>query len=373
MGVAFLKFNARGVDVQVDELGHVHPHAFKQFLGFFAGDVAFFNVLFVQGVQVLVHAAIGNDGAGLLLDAREHLHKPLALHGFAEAAGRVCGHMIAGFGDLEQLGLTLGVAFLGGQFAGQIGVALGPDHDGIAHHDHGFEEGLFVPQIHRVGQVKGGKLVAGFLLNIEEAALDDLFVVRHPLKGRAVRRSFAHHKFGLEAAFVHIGDVADFGGQGFVKVFVVGLAFPVGGDLFHNNLDVFLRNLEGALVAVFEVGQHLAVKVAVNFGVQNAVAAKLAHAASNKLVGGDVDGHLFGNVLEGLGPAQGQQFAFGFTHGFGEILGAFNVHMGQGKLVLFQNAINALTTITVNAFINNAIFLRGHAATALTHDETPEW
>ena len=285
----------------------------------------------------------------------------------------MCGHVIADFGDLEQFGLTLGIAFLGGQFAGQIGVALGPDHDGIAHNDHGFEERLFVPQVNRVGQVKCGQLVAGFFLNIEKAAFDDLFIIRHPLKGRAVRRGFAHHKLGLEAAFVNIGDIADFCGQGLVEVFVVGLAFPVGGNLFHNNLDVFLRNLEGALVAVFEVGQHFAVKVAVDFGVQNAVTPKLAHAASNKLVGGDVNGHLLGNILEGLGPAQGQQFAFGFTHGFGEILGAFNVHMGQGKLVLFQNAINALAAIPVNAFINNAIFLRGHAATALTHDETPEW
>ena len=154
---------------------------------------------------------------------------------------------------------------------------------------------------------------------------------------------------------------------------MVGLAFPVGSNLFHNNLDVFLRDLEGALVAMLQVGQHFAVKVAVDFRIQNAVTAKLAHAASNKLVGGNVDGDFFGHVFQGLGPAQGQQFAFGFAHGFGEILGALNVHVGKAELVLFQNAVNALAPFTVNAFIDNAFFLGGHAATALTHDETPEW
>ena len=365
--VAFLEFVARGVDVQVDELSHIHPHAFQKFAGLFTGHAAFFDVLLVVGVQVLVHAAVGNDGAGLLFDAGEHLHEPLALHRFAERAGGVRGHAFAHFGDGQKLGLALGIRFFGRKPAGQFHMAAGPDHDGVAHDDHGFIEGLLFPQVHGVRQIQGRQALLRFILDVDEAALNHLAVVRNPLQGGTVGGGFGHHELGLQAAFVVVRHAADLRGNDLVQMFMVGLAFPVGGDFFHDDLLVGIGNLEGALRAMVQIAQHFAVEVAVDFRIQNAVTAELAHAAGEKLIGGDVHRDLFGHVLQSLGPAQGQKLAFRGLHGFGEVLGALHVHMGNGELVAFENLVHALTAGAIDLLVDDAIFLGREAGAALGH------
>ena len=371
VGIAFLEFIARGVDVQVDELGHVDPHAFEQFLGFLGGQRAFFNILLVVRIEVLVHAAVGNDGAGLLFDAREHLHEPLALDGFAEVAGRISGHMLANVGHAEQFLLADRIGRCGGGVAGKLRMALRPDHDGVAHDDHGFEERLLFPDIHGIGQVEARQLGLGFVLNVDEAALHGLFIVRDPLERGTVGRGFAHHELGLQAAFVVIGHAADFGGQHLVEVLMVGLAFPVGGDFFHEDLHVGGIDLEGALFAVGKILHDFNVEVAVDFRIQDAVASELPYAAREKLVGRDVYGNLFSHILERLGPAQGQQLTFGLAHGFREIPGALDVHVGNGELDAVENLIDAFAALAVD-FLGTlkTFFLRGQAA-ALGHGEPP--
>ena len=297
MGVAFLKFHAGGVDVQVNELGHVHPHAFQKFLCLLSGQAAFLDVLFVERIEILIHAAVGDDGAGFLFDAGEHLNKPLALYGLAEGTGRVGRDTFTNFSDFQQLGPACVIFFLRGEVTGELDMPSGPNHDGIAHDDHGFKEGLPVPYIYGVAQIQFGKPGARLIPDINKAALDDLFIVRHPLQGGTVGRCFTDHELGLQPAFIVVGNTANFRRNDFVQMFMVGLAFPVGGDVFHNGFDIFPGDLERTLVTMFEAGQHFAVEVAVDFRVQNAVTAKLPHAARKKLVRRDPHGDLFRHVL----------------------------------------------------------------------------
>ena len=179
----------------------------------------------------------------------------------------------------EQFLLAGRIGRRGGGVAGKLRMALRPDHDGVAHDDHGFEERLLFPYVHGIGQIEVRQLGLGFVLDVDEAALHGLFIVRDPLERGTVGRGLAHHELGLQAAFVVIGHAADFGGQHLVEVLMVGLAFPVGGDFFHDDLLVGIGNLEGALRAMVQIAQHFAVEVAVDFRIQNAVTAELAHAA----------------------------------------------------------------------------------------------
>ena len=183
VGVAFVESAAGGRDVHVDEFGHAHPHAFQQFHGLGIVDLTFGAVFGVEGEEILIHAAVGNGGAGLLLDAREHLGKPLALAGFPKVAGRFAGHMLGIGGHAQQLGLAGGVGFLFGHFAGEHCVAFGPQHNGFAHDNNGFEEGALFAGVLAAQGIKGVQLVLGFLLDAVETALQDLFKIVHPLDG----------------------------------------------------------------------------------------------------------------------------------------------------------------------------------------------
>ena len=102
------------------------------------------------------------------------------------------------------------------------------------------------------------------------------FIVRDPLERGTVGRGLAHHELGLQAAFVVIGHATDFGGQHLVEVLMVGLAFPVGGDFFHEDLHVGRIDLEGALFAVGKILHDFNVEVAVDFRIQDAVASEPA-------------------------------------------------------------------------------------------------
>ena len=141
---------------------------------------------------------------------------------------------------------------------------------------------------------------------------------------------------------------------------MVGLAFPIGGDLFHQNLHVLGIDEEGAFFAVGQVLHDLNIEVAVDFGIEDAVAPELAHATGQKLIRGDVDGHLFRHVLEGLGPAQGQQLAFGLAHGLRKIPGTLNIDVGDGELNAIQNLVDPFAAFTVDLFLAlKTFFLRG--------------
>lgn len=120
---------------------------------------------------------------------------------------------------------------------------------------------------------------------------------------------------------------------------------------------------EGALFAVGKILHDFNVEVAVDFRIQDAVASELPYAAREKLVGRDVYGNLFSHILERLGPAQGQQLTFGLAHGFREVPGALDVHVGNGELDAAENLIDAFAALAVD-FLGTlkTFFLRGQAA-----------
>ena len=149
VGVAFVESAAGRRDIQVDELRHPHPHAFHQFEGLLVCQRPGLLVLPVVRIQVLVHAAIGNDRAGFLLHTGEHLGEPLRLHRIAEITGRVFRHPGAALGDVLQFQFASRVGFLFGHFCGQLGMTLRPQHNRIAGDDDCFKERAFFHVVDR--------------------------------------------------------------------------------------------------------------------------------------------------------------------------------------------------------------------------------
>ena len=114
-----------------------------------------------------------------------------------------------------------------------------------------------------------------------------------------------------------------------VQILVEGLVLPVGGDDLFHGAGVFGIDVEGGSLVAGQLLEGGRLIVAVQFGIQDAVTgALLAATTGDELVIVDVDGHVLADVLEGLGPAQHQQFAFGLLHGFGEQQRALHVDMG---------------------------------------------
>jgi len=61
----------------------------------------------------------------------------------------------------------------------------------------------------------------------------------------------------------------------------------------------------------------------------------------------DVDGDVLGDVLQRLGPAQGQVLAFGLLHRIGEVLGALDVDLGALHLETLHDAEDPLAALLV--------------------------
>jgi len=170
----------------------------------------------------------------------------------------------------------------------------------------------------------------------------------------------------------------DLGGQRGVERLVVGLALPVGGNLFNNAFGVFGRDCGGRGLASGQVAHRDIKKVSVQLGVQDAITAVAACAAQQQLVILHVDGHVFRNVHEGLGPAQHQRLAVGFLHGLGEVQGALNVDARLLTFKTLQQLENAGVGFAELVFLAldlvvQTLFLRGAAfASGGAHHDTPE-
>ncbi|KAF5044587.1 hypothetical protein DSECCO2_490250 [anaerobic digester metagenome] len=375
--IAFIEGAARGGDVHVDELGHADPHALQKLHGFFFRQDAGFHVLVVIGEEVLVHAAVGDGRAGLLLDAREHLGEPLALAGLPEVAGRLAGHALGVLGHADEFGLADRVGFLRRHFAGQHGVAPRPVHDGLTDDDHGFEEGLLLAVVLGAQRIEGVQLLLGFTPYVVEAALQDLLVVVDPLDGGAEGRRLVDDESGHESFGIVVGQLVHFRGQGGVELLVEGLALPEGGDLLDDDHGVLGGDGRGRGRAVRQLLHRDVQEVAVQFGVEDAVAAVAAGAAEQELVVLDIDGHVLGDVLHGLGPAQNQRLAFGLLHGLGEIEGSFYVNARLLPVESLQHLENTTVCFAKSVFLAldfviKPLFLRGHALTCKPcHDSAP--
>ena len=169
-----------------------------------------------------------------------------------------------------------------------------------------------------------------------------------------------------------------FGGQGGVEGLVVGLALPVGCNFFNNALGVFGRDGGRRGFAGGQIAHRNIKKVAVQFGVQNAVTAIAASAAKQQLVFLHVHGHVFRNVHEGLGPAQHQGLTVRFLHGLGEVQCAFNVDARLLAFKAFQQLEHAGVGFAELVFpaldlVIQTLFLRGAAfASGGAHYGTPE-
>ena len=356
VSVTFVEGAAGGGDVHVDEFGHADPHAFQVFQGLFIGQDAGFHVLLVEGIEVLVHTAVGDGGTGLLFQTGEHLGEVLGLNGFVEVASRVGGHVFGVFSHADEFGLAdrIGASF--GGLAGGVGVALRPQNDGVAHEDGGFDEGTLVHLIHGGGGIKSGQFFFHFLLQAVEAALQHHFVVMHPLDGGAERGGFVDDEAGDQAVGIVVGQLVDFGGKSLVQSFVIGAALPERSDLLNHDLGVFGADGSRRLRAGWKVAHGDVEEVAVEFGVQDAVTAVMTTAAAEEeLVVLHHDGDVLGNVHQSLGPAENQRLTHGFGHGLREVQSAFDVDSGLLAVETFQQLEHALVGFAIDVFFTGDV------------------
>ena len=150
---------------------------------------------------------------------------------------------------------------------------------------------------------------------------------------------------------------------------MVGLALPVGGDFFHNDLGVFGSDLGGGLLTGGQVAHSDVEEVAVEFGVEDTVAAVLSgSAAEEELTVLNDHGDVLSDVHEGLGPAQHEGLAFGFLHGLSEVQSAFNVDVRGLTIELGDQFHHATVGVIVLVFltlltVEDALFLRAMAFT----------
>ena len=114
-----------------------------------------------------------------------------------------------------------------------------------------------------------------------------------------------------------------------------------------------------------QTGQNLTVEVSIDFRIEDTITSEHAYTTGKKLVRGNPNGNLFSDVFQGLGPAQRQQLPFGLAHGFGEIFCPFNIDMRSREASSVQDFINALTPITIDFFIDDALFLGRKAACSI--------
>ena len=97
---------------------------------------ALFLVALVIDIQVLAETP-RRGAAARLLDLHAKVQEPPGLHGFAEGAGRIGRHLAAGLGDLEQLGLALGVFTFGRHLFRQLSITTGKADQGTHGNDGG--------------------------------------------------------------------------------------------------------------------------------------------------------------------------------------------------------------------------------------------
>ena len=89
MSVPLIESDESGGYLQINELSHVQPEAFQEFQHGLVRDPAFFLILFIKRIEVLVHSPVADNGAGFLLKAGKDLCHPLGLHRFPETEGRI--------------------------------------------------------------------------------------------------------------------------------------------------------------------------------------------------------------------------------------------------------------------------------------------
>jgi hypothetical protein len=114
-------------------------------------------------VEILVHAAVGNGRAGLLLHAGEHLGEPLALAGFIEIAGRLAGTRSAFSAMRMSSALRTGSVSFAATSRASTAWRLAQSTMASADDDHRFEEGLLLAVVHRGSAGRGRPASPGLL------------------------------------------------------------------------------------------------------------------------------------------------------------------------------------------------------------------
>ena len=135
------------------------------------------------------------------------------------------------------------------------------------------------------------------------------------------------------------------------------LPFPVGGDLVDHHPGVFGADVEGGLDPLGELLDGQIEEITVQFGIEDAVAALVSGTPDQQLVIVDMHGDVLGDVLQRLGPAQGQVLTLGLLHRLGEVFGALDIDFGAHHLEALHDAEDPFPALFVFGPLARHFFL----------------
>ncbi len=163
LGVAGDEVELHDLDAQaLDELQHVG-----------VGELAALDVLFIEGVHILVEPAAGDGTVG-----DHHPVEPEILDGVPEAPGGLLRDPVAGVRHLLQLGLPHRVGAFARRLGAGVAVAVIHAHHGLQGHNDGLEvDGLVEGVVVHVADI--AQLLLGLIQSLVDALADDLAVIRH--------------------------------------------------------------------------------------------------------------------------------------------------------------------------------------------------
>ena len=153
VGIAFIDLDPGRRRLDTHELRHVQPQAVQQLQGLIFVQAALLPVLLVKRIQVLIHAAVADDAAVQLFQARHQLGEPLGLQGLVERTGGLPGHMLANGRDALQLFTAHGIATGRRLLPGKRGIAAGKTPYAFAKDHHRPVKRCLVPVVGRVVDV----------------------------------------------------------------------------------------------------------------------------------------------------------------------------------------------------------------------------
>ena len=297
---------------------HLDEHAARKIKGFVFGHAARFKIGLEQRVHVLVYAANGHAGL-VFFHHQQRFHSPHSLNGFPEGAGRMGGNAGVDFRNLEQLGLALGVRFLGGQLGRIFRHAAGVAHDALGGFDHRLVEVNFV-NIFGALVVEMLQMGLSFVLDVQHALFhqDNIVAgvgVATAVEGvvRAVRNIRLARKFP-QSSFAVLS----------LAVFVYRLACPVRKNLFLKHFFVIFGKVERILRARADGIHFIPEPAPRNIGRKSASAGCAVGSAHDEFVILNNQRCCFAAIAKSLGAQHNARHAGVFAVYLGDSLGPVN-------------------------------------------------
>ena len=155
------------------------------------------------------------------------------------------GNLAADSGHFQQFGLAGFVLLFRSQFFSQVGMAVGPQRNGVADQNDGFDERFLFDIVAGGERIQGVQLFLHLTADAAEAPFQDHFIVVDPLEAGAEGRGFVHDVARVQTVGIIVGQRMQFRVEGLVQGFMIGFSLPERRDLVDDDIRVLLGDGEG--------------------------------------------------------------------------------------------------------------------------------